>query len=557
MISKSRNCTPLIVCSLILSLTCSAMVGAQGVFSKYFRDEERRSVNPGLTLVEGTTRNGKAYMTEKEAILMALRHNLDINVERHNYLFDERIIDQRKSIYDPNLTFGLNWDRETTPTASILEGGTKVTNILTTYNWSYRQKFSSGSSLEANLHGLRTLSTSFFASLVPAINTSFEVLFRQNLLEGFGRIAADYEIEISRNNLEITEQEFKRTVTDLILEVLDRYWELSFAVQDIEVKQKSSQLAKTVLAQNKARFEVGTVARLQVVEAQAEVASRREELIASQFAYRQVQDQLIKLITNYEDPRQFPGEVVPADQVYTPPKISEPFERLQSIALEQRPEIQQAELETLNQRVNLKVSRDRLKPTLDMVLGYKQFGLGGRRRIVDFSRGFTDPRIIEIIEGGLGNSLSQLFASDFFGYTLALNLELPISNTDARAQNAQAQIALDRLELRTRSVSQSISLEIRDALTRIEGIQARLEASQAAVRFAGERLEGEQARFDVGMGTTRELIEAQRDFLQAESVSLRAQIDLIKSHHELDRALGQTFDRHTIQLVDALNTNVK
>lgn len=557
MISKSRNCTPLILCSLVLLVTCSAMVGAQGVFSKYFRDEERRLVDPGPTHIDGTTQNGKVHITEKEAILMALRHNLDINVERHNYLLDERIIDQRKSIYDPDLTFGLNWDRETTPTASILEGGTKVTNILTSYNWSYSQQFSSGSSLEASFDGLRTLSTSFFASLVPAINTSFQVSFRQNLLEGFGRIAADYEIEISRNNLEITEQEFKRTVTDLILEVLDRYWELRFALQDIEVKQKSSQLAETVLAQNKARFEVGTAARLQVVEAEAEVASRREELIASQFTYRQVQDQLIQLITNYQDPREFPGEVVPADQVYTPPKISEPFERLQAIALEQRPEIQQAELETLNQRVNLKVSQDRLKPNLDMVLGYKQFGLGGRRRIVDFSGGFTDPRIIEIIEGGLGNSLSQLFGSDFFGYTLALNLELPISNSDARAQNAQAQIALDRLELRTRSVSQSIALEIRDALTRIEGIQARLEASQAAVRFADERLEGEQARFDVGMGTTRELIQAQRDLLQAASVLLRVQVDLIKSHHELDKALGQTFDRHKIQLADALNTNVK
>ena len=128
-------------------------------------------------------RDGKAYITEKKAILMALRHNLDINVERHNYLFDERIIDQRKSIYDPSLTFGLNWDRETTPTSSILEGGPKITNILTSYNWSYNQQFSSGSSLEASFDGLRTHNTSFFSSLVPAINTRFEILFRQNLLE--------------------------------------------------------------------------------------------------------------------------------------------------------------------------------------------------------------------------------------------------------------------------------------------------------------------------------------------------------------------------------------
>ncbi len=182
--------------------------------------------------------------------------------------------------------------------------------------------------------------------------------------------------------------------------------------------------------------------------------------------------------------------------------------------------------------------------------------MGGNEIILDFSEGIGNAQIVDTIPGGAGDSFSQLFSGDFYGYTVGLNLELPIFNTDALAQNAQAQVAMDRSLLQKQSVQQTISLEIRDALTLIEGNEARLEAGQEAVRFATERLDGEEARFEVGVGTTRLLIEAQRDLLQAVSVLLRAQIDLIKSHHLLDRALGRTFDRYNIRLSETLKINV-
>lgn len=547
-----------VFCGFALWSFCSSAIYAQGnPFSKYYRDQKIQSVRVGRTEIPGSKQAGKVYLTQEDVITMALRQNLDVNVERHNYLFDSWMIERQKGVYDPAATIGFNWDRETIPTASVLQGGTSVTNILTTYNYGYRQNFSTGSSLEINFSGVRNRTTSFFASLVPAVNTSFEFLFRQNLLEGFGRIGPDYEIEISRHNLDITEQEFKRRAHEIILQVLDQYWELQFALQDIEVKDKSNQLATTVLEQNKARFEVGTAARLEVIEAEAEAASRREELIRSQFGYRRMQDQLVKLVTNYQDPREFPGEIVPATQVYTPQQVSESFDTLQAMALEMHPEIQQADLDIVNQKINLDLSRNRLRPTLDLVAGYQQFGLGGRRVVLDFSQGFTNAQIVDVIPGGLEDSFAQLFSTDFYGYVVGFNLELPIFNTEARAENAQAQIALERAQLRQESLRQAISLEIRDALTQIEMNEARLQAAEAAVRFGRERLEGEEVRFDVGMGTTRELIEAQRDLLEAESVLLRAQIDLIKSHNLLDQALGRTFDRYNIRLGDALQTNVR
>ena len=541
---------------LLSGLLLPAPMYGQNLFSRYFRDQQRYSVTVGPTQVQGTLRDGKVYLTEEEVISMALVHNLDVNVDRHGYLIDEWTIDQRKSVYDPDFTFGFSWDRNKTPSSNVLQGGQSVTDVLTLYNAGYRQDFSTGTSFEFNFEGVRNRTTNFFSRVIPAIDTNFEVAFRQNLLEGFRRIEPDYEIEIARNNLDSSEQEFKRRATEIVVQVLDAYWELQFALQDIEVKEKSLQVANTVLDHNRSRFEVGTAARLEVVEAEAEMASRLEELIGSQFNYRRVQDRLVKLITSYQDPREFPGEIVPAKQVYTPSSISDSFEKLQAAAWELRPEVQQADLAALNEELNLAVSRNRLKPTLDLVAGYRQFGLGGNQIILDFSEGIENAKVVDIIPGGASDSFSQLFSGDFYGYTVGLNLELPIFNTDALAQNAQAQVAMDRSLLQRQSVQQTISLEIRDALTLIEENEARLEAGQEAVRFATERLDGEEARFEVGVGTTRLLIEAQRDLLQAVSVLLRAQIDLIKSHHLLDRALGRTFERYNIRLSETLKTNV-
>jgi len=325
----------------------------------------------------------------------------------------------------------------------------------------------------------------------------------------------------------------------------------------VQVREKSLQLAQTVLQQNRERFAVGAAARLQVVESEAEAALRQEELIRSQYSYRLVQDQLIQLVTSYEDPRQFPGEIVPSDPALVPNVAVESFQELQQAAIGSRPEIQQAELRIAADKISLDQSRDRLRPNLELVAGYQQYGLGGTLINRDYSQGFLNPPIVSIVPGGLGDALDQMFTGGYYGYMLGLTLQLPVFNREARAENAQAQIAVDQAEFRNRAARQAVGLEIREALTQIEMNRARLDAAATAVRAAEERLTAEQARFDAGMATTRELIEAQRDLLQAQTVRLRAQIDLIKNYALLDRATGRTFERQNIRLTDALAANVK
>jgi outer membrane protein TolC len=497
-------------------------------------------------------------LTEREAIEMALVNNLEINVERHARLTSEWDIKLQKSFYDPKGTFGYDFNHITNPSTSVLQGGDSVTDTLSGYEFGYLQPFSTGTSLDFSFVGNRTDTTNFFAGIVPAIRSEVHFFLRQDLLRGFGKTAAEYEIEISRNNLDITGQEFKKKVTDIIVQVQDRFWELQAALKAVEVTQKAYEYAKTVLDQNQARFEVGTAARLEVVQAEAELASREEEMISAEFTYRRVQDQLVQLISDYEDPRTFQGEIIPVEKV-DPVAPDDPFERLLEIAVEMRPEMQQADLSLSNFNIRHEQSKDNLKPKLDLVAGYQQYGLGGDTIIRDFSQwpGIPEPPIVEVVPGGLGDSLSALVSGDFKGFIVGLNLELPIKNSESRAQNAKAQIDVRRAKLQKRSLRQAIALEIRDAMTQVEMNEARLEASKAAVKAAEERLDAEEARFEVGLGTTRQLIEAQRDLLQSISVEVRSEMDLRKSIALLDKAVGRTFEKNNIVLVDALKMNVQ
>jgi len=525
-------------------------------FSRYRTDQKRQAVLVDPALLPEPV-DGKIRLTERQVVEMALTHNFDINLQRSTVIGQRWRIDQLRGFYDPRMSFSLNWDREKTPAASVLQGGPSLTNILTTDTFGYLQTFPTGTSLEASFSGVRNRTTSFFNSLVPAINTQFEVLLRQSLLEGYGRVGQEYQIQIAQNDSRTSEQEFKRLSTDVIMQVQDRYWELEYALRDADVKEKSLQLAKTVLEQNRARYEVGTAARLEVVQAEAEVALRQEELVRSKYNYRLVQDQMVQLVSNFEDPRQFPGDLVPSDPISPPEKVQESFEELKQEALKGRPEIEQAKLDSASQRVNLNLTRNRLRPNLELVAGYQQFGLGGTLVQRDYSQGFFNPPVIGVVPGGVGDSLDQMFSADYYGYMLGLTLELPIFNQEARAENAQAQISVEQAKLREERVRQLVAVQLREALTRVEMNRASLEAGEAAVRSAQERLVAEEARFGAGMATTREIIEAQRDLLLAETTRLRSQIDLIKSHALLDKATGQTFDRFGIQLVGALSRNVK
>ena len=169
---------------MVFLLGCFPLWAELPYSSRYFKDQKTRRVVPAVTQILGDARDGKVYLSERQAVEMALHHNLAINVERHIPLRKRWVAEQNRAVYDPLNTLSLDWDRETTPASNILQGGTRLTDIFTTLHYDYRQSFSNGSSFEVRFDGTRNRTTNFFARLVPAIDTRFEALVPAESIAG-------------------------------------------------------------------------------------------------------------------------------------------------------------------------------------------------------------------------------------------------------------------------------------------------------------------------------------------------------------------------------------
>ena len=543
------------ILTLIL-LTASYSLGEIPYSGRYYKDQSVETVNIRDNLREGVLVDGRLILTEQEAVAMALANNLDINVSRHQKLSSYWDTALQKAAYDPVGAFKYDWHKTTKAASSLLEGGDKLTDTMGTYSLSYTQPFRTGTNLDITFIGVRNATSNFFAGYNPSINTHLQAIVSQDILKGFLKSQPEYEIEVSLNNSRLSDEAFREQASSIIMQVQESYWNLAAARQVVDSNRKALELAETVHKQNLIRLEVGTGSELEAIQSQAEVSSRQEGLITAEYTYRNAQDALAKLISNHEDPRSLKADIVPKGLEEMLQPESESFENLLETASANRPEMKEQELNIRNLEIRLDQARDELKPSLTVSGGYEQFGLGGVQIIRDFSQGFMNPPIIAINEGGLGDSLSEMFSGDYRGYVLGFDLRFPIKNSAAKARNAQAQIALNKAQMEKQSLRQAIALEIRDALTQMEMNKARITASDATVLAAEKRLEGEEARFEVGVGTTRELIEAQRDLLQAISTQVEARTGLAISRAKLDKAVGRTFSRHGVVLKEEIKRNV-
>jgi outer membrane protein TolC len=504
--------------------------------------------------LESLIRDGKLPLSEEDAIRLALEGNVDINVERYAPYFTLWGVEKGEAVLNPTLAFTSSIDRLVTPTTSPLQGGETLLNLNNLYDVTVHKPFEPGLDLDFNFNTRRARSNSFFTSLNPSLTSGVSLSLTQHLLKDFGRITRGRHVRIARNNYDISEETFVQRVTDIVNNVLTVYWDLVFYDEDIRVKEASRKLAEVVLEQNKIQAEVGTMAPLDVVQAEAEVAARNEQLVVSRYTRRITEDQLKKLISSRLDPGLIAATIIPTSTAEPPrPPNGDVAQSIQR-AMEIRPEVKQALLDLDNRKIQVDYTRNQLRPTLDLIASYSQNGLGGDRILRDFSQGIFGAPVIGVEPGGFWNSIDSLFSQKYVGYSLGFNLRIPVGNDEARANNAQAKIDYRQGEERLRSLRQRIALEVRDAYNNIEMNRARREAAEVTVRYQERRLQGEQDKYSLGATTTRFILEAQRDLQDAQSRLLKAKIDLIKSRVILDKAVGDTFAAHNIEQQQALGT---
>jgi outer membrane protein len=507
----------------------------------------------GEGLLQSMIRDEKLEISEQDAVNLALANNLDINVLRYTPYLQLWGVEGGKAVLNPTVALGPSINRNVTPASSALQGSAKVLSLTNLYTLNVHKPFEAGQDVDFNYSTARARTNSPFSSLNPSLTSIWSIGFTQHLLQGYGRLNRARFLRIARNNYDISLDNFSAGVTTVVNSVLTAYWNLVYNDEDIKSKEASLKLAQLTLDQAQVQAQVGTMAPLDVLQAQAQVASVNQQLIVSRYNRKITEEQIKKLISSRVGASQIEAAIIPISKAIPPPPPAGTLTDAIQRSLENRPEVKAQLMNLANSKIQVDYTKNQLLPVLDFTASYSQNGLGGDVIQRDFSKGFLNAPIIGIIPGGFGDSLSSLFGMSNIGYAMAFNFRIPIGNDQARVNNAQAQIAYKQGEENLRALRQQITLQVRQAYELVALNQASVAAAQVAVDYQEKRLQGEQDKYMLGAGTTFLVLQAQRDLQNAQSVLLQSRIAWIQSRIVLDQAVGDTLVAHNILLEDVLN----
>ena len=374
----------------------------------------------------------------------------------------------------------------------------------------------------------------------------------QHLLRDRGRQINMHQILAGQNNEKISETQFEIQMTSLLVQAQKAYWDLVFAGEDLNVKQRSLDLAQRTLDENKMKVEIGTLAPIDVVQTQSDVASRREQLVLSTYNVTQSEDQIKKLTSSDKDPTMFLVKLRAQESPTRPDRVQIPtLEDAIKVALENRPEMRQASLDLENKEIDVEYTRNQKLPSFDVTATYNQNGTGGTQTVR--GQGFLSTQILSVVPGGIGKAFGQLFSYDYTGYSLGFSFVVPLSNKAQQADYDRAVNEKRLSESRINVTAQAIALEVRNALTQVEMNRARIETAETTRQLAEQKLEAEQTKFNLGTSTLRFVLEEQRNVAQAQTNELESIVNFTKSLVDLDKAMGLTLSKNNIEIQKTLN----
>ncbi len=467
--------------------------------------------------------------------------------------------------FDPALTGQLGAGHRTSPqTNSATYGTSFLTTDSRAYNTGFQQGFASGGQFNLGFSNARQSLNSGRLDYNPSMASSLGITFTQPLLQGFGPAVNRRFIRIAGNDQRIADLTFRQQLIATVSGVIRLYWDLVGVRQDTEVKRQALRRAETLLENNQAQVDVGTLAPIEVSRAQAEAARTRQGVTNSESLVLQQEVILKNFLTRRgtEDPEIRGARIVPTDTIRIPDR--EPPELLESLveeAFRSRPDYAQARLQIDNARITLEGSRSALKPQLDLVGAMQNNALAGDPNLIPppgslagtpFTR-TVDPMFL----GGYGSVLSQLLRRNFPDYSVYLQLTIPLSNRQARGDMMRDRAQVNQAEMRLEQLKHQVRTEVEAALIAVERARAAYDAARQTRVLQEEALEAEQEKYGVGATTSFFVIQYQRDLAQARSDEVIATSQYAKARTALERAAGRTLAAHNIDFGEAYDGQLR
>jgi outer membrane protein TolC len=465
----------------------------------------------------------------QDAVARTLENNIDIAVQRYDPQDAAEAVNELKGFYDPLLTSTLTRSSATRPASDFFSGAPELETDVNIYNFGVSQQVPTGGSLRADFNNNKTTTNSAFSIFNPSNSSNLNLRASQPLLRDFRIDSQRFQIAVAKRNREISDVQFRQTVVNTIAGVKQLYYDLLYAIDNLEAQRKSLALARKLLDENQIKVRVGTMAPLDVVAAESEVAGREETVIVAEAAVLDAEDAVRRSIFADNLAANWMYHIVPTDRPTADPMPVDAEAAVQN-ALEKRTDVVAARKNLENAVDNQRFARNQMLPAVDLQASYGSVGQAGTQ--VRDAQGNLLPAPIP---GGFGDAFGDVFGFDFPTWTLGVQLSYPIPNRSARAHAARARIGREQQETTLRRLEIQVTQEVRSAARAVETNFKRVGSTRAARVLQERRLDAEEKRFAAGMSTNFLVTQSQRDLAVAEVAELRAVADYRKSLVNFER----------------------
>jgi outer membrane protein TolC len=486
-----------------------------------------------------------------DAVKLALEHNLDIQVERLNPQTFDFSIAALDASFRPNFTSTFtNSNQVTLPNSQLTTNAASIETGNVLWNTGIAQSLKwGGSSYAIGFNNRRTDSSNQFTTRNPSYNSAISFAFVQPILRGFKTDGVRSQLKVTQINQEVSEVQLKATITNTLSNVRNAYWDYLFSLQAVEVANQSLSLADKLVDDNKTRVEIGTMAPIDVVQAEAEAATRRQTLAQVEATSRTAELALKRLIVSGTEDPIWRASLVPTDRPDFRPELVD-IEGAVRKAIENRTDLEQARKQLESNDVTVQALANSVLPALDLSLNYGLAGLGGTQ----FVRSGLGGAIAQTVPGGYSQALNNIRNLDAPNWGVALNLSYPIGTSAADAGLARARLQIQQTQAQIRQLELNVATEVTNTALQVQSNLKRVEAASAARELAQRRLEAEQSKFEVGMSTNYFVVQAQRDLRDAQNVELRTLLDYRKSLVDFERVQETSLSRAGITVISGSGT---
>ncbi len=557
--------------------------------------------------LESLIRAGNLYLTADDVVALAIENNIDVEVQRYGPLLARQILKRAESgnflrsvgtgvaqgptsvsltgvslnsggsslntggngvsagggiltqlgpsllSFDPTVSAYANFQHATSPENNTsLVGTNEFVQDSRTYQAQYSQNWSFGTSAVFTYASQHAKVNSAFFALNPYEQGDIDLTVTQNLLQGFGSAVNGRNIRVQKNNLKVTDLQFKLQLITTISAVLNLYWDLVSFNQDLTARSQEVQTAQQAFDDNKKQVEIGTLAEIEVTRAESQLYAAKQDLIISQTNLAQQETVLKNALsragvatTDLAD-----VHIVPLDKIVIPASDeTRPVDQLVATALKQRVEIEESRINLNSNELNLVGIKNSLKPTLQAFAELTNNGLSGTP-LAGVSLG-NSPFV-----GGYDTFLGQLFRRNYPNYSAGFALNIPLRNRAAQADYVTSVIEIRQNELSLQKSINQVRVDVQNAVIGITQARARYDAAVKARVLAGQTLDADQKKLNLGASTVFQVVQDQRDVATAQSSEAQSLANYSHARIAFEQALGTTLEDNHVSMTEAMQGRV-